>query len=303
MGRATLLAGFMLAGVLGAQTPHPLEHSSAPAEVQGPSPLYRVNVIDSSTMAVNYSARGTASKVAFRGTVLLRDAKGEARVRNRQGAIEVDARIEGLEPPGRFGEQYLTYVAWALTPQGRATNLGQLVPDHKNRARLRTSTELQTFALIVTAEPYHAVTQPSNVVVLENIRHAETYGRIEQIAIAPELLHRGEIDFDPSAAERYRPNTGRVKLDVYEALLELNQAKNALYLAQSANAHGLAASAYGRAEDLYRTASQHYEGKRYGDAVAVARQATQTAEDARLVALERTRERSPAPPAAASGQE
>ena len=54
------------------------------------------------------------------------------------------------------------------------------------------TTELQVFGLVVTAEPYFAVSRPSDVVVMENVVRPDTVGKIEVIDAKYELLQRGQ---------------------------------------------------------------------------------------------------------------
>ncbi len=124
--------------------------------------------------------------------MLLAKAKGDAIVQSKQGRTEISARFENLSDPGRFGREYLTYVLWALTPDGRPHNLGEIVPGSGDKARLHVTTDYQAFALIVTAEPYSAVRQPSDVVVLENQVRPDTVGKIEEVDAKYELLPRGD---------------------------------------------------------------------------------------------------------------
>lgn len=263
------------------------------AGAQQTSPLYKVQVVETTTIAVNYGNRQLPTKIGFQGTVLLPYMKGDATVFSKKGATQVAVKLEGLGDPARYGAQYLTYVLWALTPNGRATNLGQLVPGHNNKASLKTTTELQTFALIITAEPYYAVTEPSNVVVGENILHPETQGRVETVKINPQLLKRGEVQYDKSAAAAVdKAPQKMVTMQEYEALLELYQAQNALYRAQEAGAETNAAEIYSKAQALVDEAKRQHESKAFKQVVAISRHATQTAEDARLVA-----QRKPRPPA------
>jgi hypothetical protein len=128
------------------------------------APLYRftVNVVQRSTPAINYRHRGGSTKVDFRGTGLLPGSSGEAKVEAKQGYSEIEVEFDELQPASRFGPEFLTYVLWAITPEGRATNLGEVILNG-NRSKLNVSTELQSFALIVTAEPYFAVSRPSDV--------------------------------------------------------------------------------------------------------------------------------------------
>ena len=148
------------------------------------------NKISRTMKAVNYRHRGGATRIDFRGTDLMPQATGEAKVESKTGRVEIDAKFDGLGDATKFGLEYLTYVFWGITPQGRAVNLGELLLDH-GRARLRTTTDLQTFGMIVTAEPYFAVTQPGDVVVMENFPRPDTVGREEQIDTKFDLLQRG----------------------------------------------------------------------------------------------------------------
>ena len=80
---------------------------------------------------------------------------------------------------------------WAITPEGRATNLGEVILNG-TESKLDVTSELQAFGLIVTAEPYFAVSQPSDVVVMENFVRSDTRGKIEEIDAKFELLQRGQ---------------------------------------------------------------------------------------------------------------
>src|SRR5437762_3522603 len=198
-----------------AQTP-------APVQVQrgGDNPIYKItiNVVERQTTAVNYRHRGGSTRLDFRGTPLLPGAHGEAEIEGRKGYIDIKTEIKDLQPASRFGPEYLTYVLWAITPEGRPVNLGEVLLDGNNRGVLDVSTDLQAFGLIVTAEPYFGVTQPSNVVVAENFVRPDTKGIIEQIDAKYELLQRGQytvsvppIQLQPMPIEKNKP------LDLYQA--------------------------------------------------------------------------------------
>src|SRR5436305_12725912 len=130
-------------------------------------PIYRVTVIERTVKAINYQYRSEPTMIDFSGTVLMPKAEGEAIVESKRGRTEIDAKLQILEDPQRFGREYLTYVLWAISPEGRPHNLGEVMPNGSDKAKLRITTDLQAFGLIVTAEPYSAVRQPSNVVVAE----------------------------------------------------------------------------------------------------------------------------------------
>ena len=108
-------------------------------------------------------------------------ANGEAEVNSKRGAIEIEAEFGNLQKPTTFGNEYLTYILWAISPEGRAVNLGEVLVGGNSRSKLDVTTDLQAFALIVTAEPYYAVRQPSNVVVLENVIREDTKGTTESV--------------------------------------------------------------------------------------------------------------------------
>src|SRR5580704_18740076 len=154
-------------------------------------PIYQVTVVERTVKAINYKYRSEPTMIDFRGTVLLPKAKGKALVQSKQGRTDIEVRFENLTEPQRFGVEYLTYVLWALTPDGRPHNIGEVVPGTSDKAKLRVTTDMQAFAMIVTAEPYSAVRQPSNVVVLENVVRPDTVGKIEHVDAKVELLPRG----------------------------------------------------------------------------------------------------------------
>ena len=159
-----LFAGSLLV----AQVPNPTQNRAlSPAETGQPAPIFRVTVVSRTTKAINYHHRTGTTKVDFRGTELLPPARGDAKVDSQMGSTKIDAHFDRLTAANQFGPEYLTYVMWAITPEGRANNLGEVVLQG-DKARLQAATELAAFGLIVTAEPYFAVTQPSDVVVMEN---------------------------------------------------------------------------------------------------------------------------------------
>ena len=243
-------------------------------------PVFRVTVVARTTPAINYRHRGGSTTIDFRGTPLLPKARGEAKVEGKQGYTEIEVEFDDLVPATRFGPEFLTYVMWAITPEGRAANLGEVLLN-EDQSKLNVTTELQTFGLVVTAEPYFAVSQPSDVVVMENVVRADTRGNVEQIEAKYELLSRGTylMNTDP---KQISPRSDR------KAPLDLQEARNALQLSALAGADRYASDTYAKAARLLRQAEQareHDDGRR---AIAMpARQATQTAEDARLIAIQR----------------
>ncbi|HTT62264.1 MAG TPA: OmpA family protein [Bryobacteraceae bacterium] len=252
-------------------------------------PIYRVTVVDRTVSAVDYQYRSGPTSIDFRGTVLLPAGKGEATVESKAGRTEIDAHFDHLAAPTRFGREYLTYVIWAITPDGHAINLGEVLPGSSDKARLQVTTHLQAFGMIVTAEPYAAVRQPSDVVVLENQPRPDTIGGREPIQAKYELLPRGHYLYNVQAglAEAAAPGP-RLSRDQYQSVVELYEAQNAVQIAQSADAGRYAPDTLGKAEDLLRQAQDaqdHKGGMRM--VVTLARQAAQTAEDARALAISR----------------
>lgn len=258
-------------------------------ESGGGTPLYRIEVIQRSVHAVNYGYRGVPTKVDMKGTALAPEAKGEAKVHSRRGVVEVEAKVKRLPLPARFGPEYLTYVLWAVSPEGRPANLGELVLNAGNGGRLKTSCELQSFALLVTAEPYFAVTQPSDVVVMENIIRRDTVGKVEPVVARAELLPRGHYTYLRSSVGSKESGFGdKLSMDQYEAMLALYQALNAIRIARSAGADQGAAETMRRAEALYEEARRLQSEKAESrQVVMAARQAAQTAADARAIQAKR----------------
>jgi outer membrane protein OmpA-like peptidoglycan-associated protein len=248
-------------------------------------PVFRITVVGRTTPAINYRHRGGATKVGFRGTPLLPESHGEAKVESKQGYIEIEVEFDELEPATKYGPEYLTYVMWAVTPEGRATNLGEVLLNG-SESKLNVTTELQAFGLIVTAEPYFAVSQPSDVVVMENVVRPDTRGQVEIVQAKYDLLKRGS----------YLMNTSADRLTVSRDIdrdtpLELYEARNAVQLSQIAGADRYAADTYQRASSLLSQAEEaHEKDKGRRSIVMAAREAAQTAEDSRLIALQRQEE-------------
>src|SRR5580658_3041821 len=223
-----------------------------------PQPIYHVTVVSRTLSAVNYEHRGGPTMIDFQGTVLLPKAKGVATVESKRGRVEIDAKFEHLEPPTRFGREYLTYVLWAITPEGRPRNLGELLVGSSDKAKTIVTTELQALGLIVTAEPYYAVTVPSDVVVLENVIRPDTVGRIEPVLAKYDLLPRGQytLTLNPGRLRTVEAEQEKMPYDRYEAVLELYQAQNAIQIARSVGADRYAADTIGKADSLLTEAQE-----------------------------------------------
>jgi hypothetical protein len=182
--------------------------------------------VSRSLSAINYQHRSGPTKIDFKGTVLLPASRGEATVESKKGRIEIDCKFEHLDTPHRFGSEYLIYVLWAITPEGRAVNLGEVVPGRSDKADLHVTTDLQVFGLMITAEPYFSVSRPSDVVVLENAVRPDTIGGVEQVSAKYELLPRGQYTYNVQASDIRSANVDapKVSMEQYEALIELYQA-------------------------------------------------------------------------------
>jgi hypothetical protein len=227
------------------------------------------------------------------------DAKGEAVVESKRGVVEVDAKFQKVGSPQRFGLQYLTYVVWAITPEGKAQNLGELVLNGSDKGKLRVSANLQSFALIVTAEPYYSVAQPSGVVVMENQVLPETVGKVEEVDAKYDLLPVKPFDYDIQAGQARVNNQGpKLSMDQYEAVQAMYQALNAIQMAAAAGADQSAADTMRKARNLYEQARQQNAAKADPkQIVATAREAVQAAEDARAI----TQKQNDAQPAESRG--
>lgn len=248
------------------------------------TPTFRVSVVSRSVQAVNYKHRSGASKLDFAGTDLMPRANGQAKVESKKGYIEIEVEFGNLQKPTSFGNEYLTYILWAISPEGRAVNLGEVLVGDNHRSKLDVTTDLQAFALVVTAEPYYAVRQPSNVVVIENVVREDTKGTTEAVSVKYELMERGGYiptgyKFDPVVLNTNLP-------------LEFFEARNALRIAQSEGAETYAGDTYQHAVQLMNNTDEYATNKHLDKKplIASARETVQTAEDARAIAVKKVDE-------------
>ena len=276
--RLLLTLSFALSLTAWAQTN---SQTTMTVEPLAPTPTFRVNVISRNVQAVNYRHRSGATKVDFAGTDLMPSANGQAKVESKRGSIEIEVELGNLQKPTTFGNEYLTYILWAISPEGRAVNLGEVLVGDTSRSKLDVTTDLQAFALIVTAEPYYAVRQPSNLVVLENVVREDTKGTTQAVNAKYELMERGGYiptgyKFDPVVLNARLP-------------LEFFEARNALRIAQSEGAEQYASDSYQHAVQLMNKADEYATKKDVPKKllIAVAREAVQTAEDARAIAVKK----------------
>src|SRR5277367_3902761 len=253
----------------------------APAQPGDPIPTYRVTVVSRTARAVSYKHRSGSTHVDFQGTDLMPSARGEAKVESKRGVLGIEAKFENLDRPTAFGTEYLTYVMWAISPEGSSVNLGEVLVGDDRHSKLDVTTDLQAFAMIVTAEPYYAVRRPSNVVIMENMIRQDTKGRTEAVDAKYELIDRGG----------YIPTGYTIDPVVLDAKLPLEffEARNAVRIAKAAGAEHYAGPSYENAMRQMREAdalatSRHEDKKTL---ISVSRQTVQTAEDAREIAAKR----------------
>ena len=245
------------------------------------NPIFKVQVVSRSVAAVTYRDRSGWTKVDFQGTSLASKAKGSAQIRSQLGYMQVKVDIKGLPSARDFGDLYLTYVLWAITPDGRPYNLGEILVDSNGNYSGQVTTQLQAFGLIVTAEPYFNVHQPSDVVVMENIIRTDTQGKWQTVDAKFELLPRGQYTYNVPEAQRKPVDLNSNK----KSPLELYEAQNAVQIAKYAKADEFASDTYKQAEDLWQQAQEYRDRKQWKPAVMTSREAVQKAEDARTVSL------------------
>jgi outer membrane protein OmpA-like peptidoglycan-associated protein len=236
------------------------------------------------TKAVNYRRASGSTRVDLQGTELLQGASAEVKVESKKNRMEIEAKFEGLNDATKFGLEYLTYVFWAVSAQGRAENLGEIVAKN-GAAQVKAVTDMQTFGLIVTAEPYFAVTQPGNMVVLENTIPMTASGKIENIDATYELLGRGVYSSSNTKIENaifgIDPKTPR----------ELFEARNAVRIARNASGGRFALSTLAKAEQQLTAAEEAYHAKRDKKTVeSTARDVVETAEEVRVMAVKQKAE-------------
>jgi outer membrane protein OmpA-like peptidoglycan-associated protein len=288
-----LLAG-MAPATAKAQEPNPTSQPVAipnadanPIVEQNGIFIYKVKVVERNLDCVNYLHRSDSTQIAFDGTTLLPGAKGEAKVTSERGKITIDAHFEGLSPANGFGREYLTYVLWAISPDGRAQNLGEVLPAG-TKNNIKVTTALQSFGLIITAEPYFSVTEPSDVVILQNvIRPDKTNGVMEKVEANYSLLPRGMYAETAGSHTVANPITRNER-----SPLELYEADNAVRIARDADADKYASQIMMQATLDQQNASA-LDGDKHRDLkmeITEARESVQRAEDARIVSLRKQAE-------------
>jgi outer membrane protein OmpA-like peptidoglycan-associated protein len=277
---------------LAAQEPNPTSVAPGPqhneALTQGPNGtyIYQVNVVQRSLDGVNYINRNGKTHVGFVGSNLMPNAHGEASVESVTGKTKISAKFEGLTPANGFGPEYLTYVLWAISADGRPQNLGELELSG-NKANIDVSSSFQSFGMIVTAEPYYSVSAPSDVIVLQNVFTDKTEGVLEQVNVHYSLLPKGLYAATNGPNSIWNPITDREHYP-----LALYEAHNAARIARNAGAEKYAADIMSEVETNLRNADAMQAGS-HRDVHMIfteAREATQRAEDARITTLRKQAE-------------
>lgn len=279
---ASTLVVFLPLVLLG-QEPNPTQSANQQPSQNGPTPIFRVQVVSRSTAAISYRNRSGWTKVNFQGTSLAPTAKGTAEVNSRLGHMEIKLDVKSLPAATTFGPEFLTYVLWAITPDGHSANLGEVVLDSNGNFKGNITTELQSFGLIITAEPYFAVRQPSDVVVMENVVRKDTKGKVEYVNAKYELLQRGQYIYHVPASQVHPvilDSNKKSPLDLYEA-------QNAVQIARYAKADQYGGDTFNNAVSLLSQAQDYAARKQWRPSIMTAREAVQKAEDARIISLRR----------------
>jgi outer membrane protein OmpA-like peptidoglycan-associated protein len=270
----------LIAGAVLAQAPNPVQTNVTPMP-NGAEPIFRVDVTSRTITAVNYHHRQGTTHIDFRGTALMPEARGEATVAPNTGATRISLHFDRLSNPAQFGPEYLTYVLWAVTPEGRAERLGEVElksADDKN-AGVYVTSDLQSFGMIVTAEPYFSVSQPSDVVVMENFLRKDTTGTMETVDAKYELLKRGQYTLN-IGGNQLAPLTSDLRVP-----LQLREAREAIAIARAQGADHYAADTMQKAAVDMQNADGFYISKNIKQLDTEAREATQMAEDARRISI------------------
>ena len=242
-----------------------------------PIPVFRSNVVSHTTKAVNYQYRSGATIVKFGGTALMPKAKGQAKVESKKGYTEIEVEFENIPPATTLGSSYLTYVLWAITPEGSATNLGELVLNN-GKSKVNVTTRYQSFAMVVTAEPHFAVRQPSELLVMDNTPAYEVKGAIQTVDAKFELLNKST--YPPLEGTLAKPGDKDIPLLMLEA-------RNAVRIATEAGAPKYVPDVYEKATKAMQQSEDYHVRKQIKPSMMIAREAAQNAEDARAIAVTR----------------
>ena len=210
------------------------------------------SVTTKSVKAVGYQVGGGGTKVDLKGTELMAQANGQAEVEAKAGATRIEVSIKGLAQPSTLGTEFMTYVLWAVSPDGRTSNLGEILMNKNGEGKLSPTTQMQTFSLFVTAEPYFSVRQPSEMLILENETRKDTKGKIF-IVNDYKLMKRGQY--------QKMGNPLALTLDLKNVPLEMYEARNAVEIAKSRGADKYAPEIFTKAEASLKMAENSLASK------------------------------------------
>jgi outer membrane protein OmpA-like peptidoglycan-associated protein len=273
--------------VVFAQEPNPTQTVQQGNSTPGQqNPIFKVEVVSRSISSISYRNRSGSTKIDFQGTSLAPKAKGKAEVTSRLGHTEVKVEVNDLPSARQFGPLFLTYVLWAITPDGRPANLGEVVVNSGGDFKARVTTDFQAFGLIITAEPYFGVRQPSDVVVMENIVRKDTLGKVGVVDAKYELLPRGQYEYHVPESQLKPVDLNSDK----KSPLALYEAVNAVQIAKYAKSDQYATDIWNDAEKLLKQAQDYRDRKQWGPSIMTSKEAVQKAEDARTISLRRQRE-------------
>lgn len=264
------------------------QNAPPPASSNQTVPIYRLTVVQRALQAVNFQRHSGPTDIDLKGTVLLPKAEGKATVEVKNGYTKIDLNLKHLQPPTQFGTEFLTYVLWAITPDGHSVNLGEVIANGSDKASMHITSPYSTFGLLITAEPYFSVPYPSDVVVVESAPRPDTVGRIEEVQAKYELLPRGQYTLNiqpaqlPSATMK---GPQGVSMDEYEAIVELYQARNAVQIARADGAGRRALDTLNKAQSYLDQAEAFNTQKNWKGVTDSARQAVESASDARTIAV------------------
>jgi hypothetical protein len=251
-------------------------------------PIFNVTVVQRALQAVNFERHSGPTEIDVKGTVLMPKAEGKATVEVKNGYTKIDLNIKRLQPPTQFGTEFLTYVLWAITPDGRPVNLGEVIANGSDKASMHVTSPYSTFGLLITAEPYFSVPYPSDVVAMESSVRPDTIGRVEEVQANYQLLPRGQytLHIQPAQlASASMKGLGGVSMDEYEAVVELYQARNAVEIANADGAGQFASDTLTKARSYLSQSEAAYAQKNWKAVTDSARQAVEAASDSRTIAM------------------
>ncbi|HEY3937190.1 MAG TPA: hypothetical protein VGL97_07150 [Bryobacteraceae bacterium] len=266
-----------------AQTPPP-----SPIPAKDHVPIYRITVVQRALEAVNFERHAGPTEIDLKPTVLMPKSEGRAIVEVKNGYTKIDLNLKKVRPPTIFGTEFLTYVLWAITPNGKAVNLGEVIVNGSDKASMHVTSPYSTFGLLITAEPYFSVPYPSDVVIMESAVRPDTVGRVEEVQAKYELLPRGQYTLNIQAsqlASAHMKSQRSVSMEEYEAVTTLYQARNAVQIARADGAGRAAPDTLAKAQNYLNQAEAAYAQKNYRSLTDSARQAVEAASDARTIAM------------------